>query len=187
MSAVVFAGAAQYAAITVLAAGGDVATAIVAGTLLNSRFIPMSLAMTPSMPAGRGRRALMALGLTDPGWALSARTGGRFDAHFMVGVLLPQYALWQAGTVFGVVAGGLIGGPEAYGLDVVLPAFFLTILVGGELRRDRVGIATAALGGLIALALVPFAPPGLPLIMASLAALVVLVGPWRETSPEEGP
>ncbi|MGH7317726.1 MAG: AzlC family ABC transporter permease, partial [Candidatus Rokuibacteriota bacterium] len=45
MSAVVFAGSAQFAATAVLAAGGGVAAAVVAGVLLNARYGPMGIAL----------------------------------------------------------------------------------------------------------------------------------------------
>ena len=52
MSAIVFAGSAQFAATAVLADGGGAAAAIVAGMLLNARFLPMGIAIAPSV---RGR------------------------------------------------------------------------------------------------------------------------------------
>ena len=57
MSVIVFAGAAQFAATAVLAAGGSAAAAIIAGILLNIRFLPMGIAIAPSLPGGRLKRA----------------------------------------------------------------------------------------------------------------------------------
>jgi len=54
-------------------------------------------------------------------------------------------------------------------LDAVYPAFFVALLIG-EARSARARSA-AALGALIALALVPFAPAGVPVI-AALAGVV---------------
>jgi predicted branched-subunit amino acid permease len=56
MSALVFAGSAQFAALAVLAAGGGAGAAIVAGVLLNARFLPMGLAIGPSLEASWWRR-----------------------------------------------------------------------------------------------------------------------------------
>jgi predicted branched-subunit amino acid permease len=74
-----------------------------------------------------------------------------------------------------VLAGDVIADPEALGLDVMFPAFFLTLLVT-ELRRPG-GKAAAAIGAAIALVLVPFTPPGVPVMAASLGALVGLRRP----------
>jgi predicted branched-subunit amino acid permease len=57
MSAIVFAGSAQFAATAVLAADGGAGAAILAGILLNMRFLAMGIALAPSLPAGRWRRA----------------------------------------------------------------------------------------------------------------------------------
>jgi predicted branched-subunit amino acid permease len=51
----------------------------------------------------------------------------------------------------------------------VYPAFFLALLIV-EVRRPRAG-RVAVGGALIALALVPFAPAGVPILAASVAAL----------------
>ena len=96
----------------------------------------------------------------------------------MVGATAPSYPLWVGGTAIGVFAGDLIGDPGALGLDALFPAFFLCLLVEGELRP---GLPTlvAGLGGLIALALIPFTPAGVPVIAATAAALLGLLGPRR--------
>lgn len=52
MSTIVFAGSAQFGAIAVLAAGGGPLAAILAGILLNSRYVPMGLALAPSLEGG---------------------------------------------------------------------------------------------------------------------------------------
>ena len=187
MSALLFAGAAQFGALAVIATGGDVATAVAAGALINLRYMPMSLAMAPSMPGGLIRRCLITLTMTDPGWAMAARSGGRFDAWFMVGTAIPQYVLWVTGTVVGAFLGSAMSRPEDFGIDALFPAFFLAILLGGELRADRHGVAVAATGGIIALLLVPVAPAGIPLVAASLAALIVLLRPRDRRSDPATP
>jgi 4-azaleucine resistance transporter AzlC len=175
MSAIVFAGSAQFAAVAVLAAGGSAAAAIVAGLLLNARYFPMGVALAPSLRGGPLRRALIGQAMIDASWAMASRGGGRFDPAFMVGATLPSYPCWVGGTAIGVLAGDLIGDPERLGLDVLFPAFFLGLLVG-ELRSGRLAIAAACLGAAIALALTPFTPAGVPIIAASAAALLGLVG-----------
>jgi predicted branched-subunit amino acid permease len=102
--------------------------------------------------------------------------GGRFDPAFMVGATLPSYPAWVGGTALGVFGGELIGDPDALGLDALFPAFFLALLMGGELQRGRLALAAALLGASIALALVPFTPPGVPVISACAAALIGLRG-----------
>ena len=173
MSALVFAGSAQFAATAVLAAGGGAVPAIVAGLLMNLRYLPMGIAIAPSLRGGPLRRAAIGMTMIDFSWAASSRGGGRFDAEFMVAATAPSYPAWVGGTAIGVFAGDLISDPGAFGLDAIFPAFFLCLLVEGELRPGRPTLV-AALGGLIALALIPFTPAGVPVIAASSAALVGL-------------
>jgi predicted branched-subunit amino acid permease len=57
-------------------------------------------------------------------------------------------------------------------LDAVFPAFYLSLLA--EEARGRRAAVAAATGAAITVALMPVAPAGLPVIAASLAALIGL-------------
>ena len=84
MSLTTFAGSAQFAAVSVLGAGGTVAAAIAAAVLLNARYGPMALSAAGAFRGGRLRRLLEAQLLVDESWALSQREG-RFDRRVMLG------------------------------------------------------------------------------------------------------
>lgn len=170
MSAVVFAGSAQFAAVGILGAGGGLPAAVGAAALMNSRFVPMGFAVAPSLHGGRLQRVLEGQAVVDSSWVMAQRGDGRFDREYLFGHTGVQYVGWVTGTVLGVAVPGLDA--RALGLDAVFPAFFL-ILLAGELR-DRTRIGVAGLGALLALALVPVAPPGVPVLAASAAALVGL-------------
>jgi 4-azaleucine resistance transporter AzlC len=171
-SILVLSGSAQFAIASILGAGGGVGTATLAAVFVNARFLPMGLAVAPSLTGGRLRRAVEGQAVVDASWALANRGDGSFERRFLIGATLPQFAAWIGGTAVGAVAGGLLGDPEALGLDVVFPAFFLVLLA--EELRDRESVVVAVLGGLLALSLVPFAPPGIPVVVACLAALLGL-------------
>jgi 4-azaleucine resistance transporter AzlC len=172
MSVIVFAGSAQFAAIAVLADGGSPVAALLAGILLNTRFLAMGLAIAPSLSGGRLQRALQGQTVVDASFALASRGEGRFDRHALFGGTVVQYPAWVLGTVAGVVAGDLVHDPAALGLDALFPAFFLVLLVD-ELRSGSARLA-ALLGAALALALVPFVPAGIPVLAASAAALIGL-------------
>lgn len=169
MSAIVFSGAAQFATLAVLGAGGSVITAIAAATLIASRFLAIGVALGPSMRGGSVRRALEGQAVVDASLIL-ARTGeARYGVRRLLGSTLPQYVGWTLGTLGGVLAGENIPDPKALGLDALFPAFFL-VLVWSELN-DRAARVTCVAATLIAAALIPIAPPGIPVVAASLAVL----------------
>jgi 4-azaleucine resistance transporter AzlC len=173
MSAVVFAGAAQFAATAVLADGGSAVAAIVAGILLNLRFLPMGISIAPSVRAPAATRAVVGQGLVDASWAIAHRGEGRYDVPYMLGATLMQYPAWVIGTAIGVLAGDVIGNPEDFGLDAIFPAFFL-VLLANELR-DGPSAGAALIGAGLAIALVPVAPPGIPVLAACTGAVLGLL------------
>jgi 4-azaleucine resistance transporter AzlC len=174
-SVITFSGTAQFAVVSVLGGGGGAVPAIVAAVLLNARFLPMGVAVAPFLKGGPLRRALEGQAIVDASWAMASRGGGRFDREFMIGATIPQVILWIGGTVVGVLIGGVVGDVERLGLDVIFPAFYLTLLVE-ELRGGGQTIAVVLLAAALALALVPFTPPGIPVIASCAAALLGLRG-----------
>lgn len=172
MSAVVFAGSAQFASVGIMVAGGGLGSALIAATLVHSRFLPMGVALAPYLPGGRLKRALQGQPVVDASWVLARDGSGEFDRFVLFGATAVQYVTWFAGTSVGALVG--TGGldPDKLGLDSIFPAFFLLLLID-ELRSPGArGVALA--GAVIAVALVPLTPPGVPVIAASLAALAGL-------------
>ena len=184
MSVIVFAGSAQFAAIAILGGGGTVAAAVGAAALMNSRFLPMGAALAPSLPGGPLKRAAQGQVVVDASWALAARGDGSFDRWLLFGASAIQYATWVGGTVIGALGGDAIGDPRALGLDAIYPAFFLALLIT-EMRGRR-ALAVGVAGAVIALALVPFTPAGVPVLVASFAALAGLTQSAQEAAREAG-
>ena len=173
MSIVVFAGAAQFASLSVLAAAGGPGAAIVAGLLMNTRFLPMGFAFAPALRGGRAlKRVAQGQAVVDASWAIASRGDGTFDRGILLGATIPQAAGWIGGTAIGVLGGSVLADPEKFGIDAIFPAFYLALLAE-EARAGRPLIA-ALLGGAITLTLMPVVPGGIAVIAASLAALIGL-------------
>jgi 4-azaleucine resistance transporter AzlC len=170
MSATTFAGSAQFAAASILGVGGGIASAIVAATLLNGRYAPISVSVAPIFVGGPLRRLLESQLIVDESWAMSRREDGRYDRRLLVGGGLLLYVCWVGGTIIGVIAGDALGDPASLGLDAAFPALFLAILVTQV--HSRRALAAAVLGGTIALALLPVAPAGAPIVAAAAACLL---------------
>src|SRR3954453_691965 len=71
MSAIVFAGSAQFAAVSIVSAGGGLGAAVGAAALMNSRFLPMGIALAPSLPGGPVKRAAQGQAVVDASWAMA--------------------------------------------------------------------------------------------------------------------
>jgi predicted branched-subunit amino acid permease len=182
MSIAIFSGAAQFAALSVLSAAGSAVAAIVAGSLTNARWLAMGFAIAPSLSGTTAGRAVRGQALVDASFAIASRGDGRFDEARLIGATIPQAGGWICGTIVGVVCGSLFGDPEALGLDAIFPAFYLVLLAGeierqGSIGRDRsLALFAAAAGAMIAIAAMPLAPPGVPMIAAVAGACA---GLWR--------
>ena len=172
-SAVVFSGSAQFAVADVLGAGGSAVAAITAAVLVNARFAVMGVSVASALQGRRLRRAFEAQSTVDASWAIANRGGGRFDREILIGATLPQYGAWFGGTIVGVLVGDSISDPEALGLDVLFPAFFLGLLID-ELRNGREQIGAALIAIAVSAAFVPLTPPGIPIMAACLGALLAL-------------
>lgn len=175
MSILVFAGAAQFAALSVLAAAGGAGAAVLAGLLVNARFLPMGFAIAPSLRGRPLKRAAQGQLVVDASWAIAHRSDGTFDRGLLFGATIPQAAGWIGGTVIGVFGGAALAEPEKFGIDAIFPAFYLALLF--EEGGTRRGLAVALIGGAITLSLMSFVPAGLAVIAASLAALIGLRRP----------
>lgn len=173
MSATTFGGSAQFAAVSVLGTGGGAAAAIAAAVLLNARYTPISLSIGPAFEGPPWQRFLEAQLVVDESWAISAVAPGRYSRRLLVGAGLTLYPAWVGGTAIGALGASLLGDPERLGIDAAFPALFLALLVPQV--RSRRALAAALLGAAVALALVPAAAPGIPIVAASAACLLGLV------------
>jgi 4-azaleucine resistance transporter AzlC len=166
MSLVVYAGSAQFSAVGVLLAGGGPFAAAATGLLLNTRTAAFSLAVADLLGPGRATRLLGAHLVTDEtvAFALAQPDPARRRAAFWISGL-GLFAVWNVGVLAGALAGTALGDTAAYGLDAAFPAV-LVALVLPALRADRSLRRSAALGALLALAVTPAVPAGVPVLLA---------------------
>jgi len=175
MSLVMFTGASQFALVGVVAAGGSVWSGAVAAALLGSRNALYALRLSSILDVRRWRRPLAAHFVIDETTAMAiARDDpalSRF-AFWATGIAL--FVLWNTGTLAGALAAHAIADPKVFGLDAAPPAAFLALLAPRLRSREPLAIALAA--AVVAIAVLPFLPAGLPLwIVAVLVAVYGLV------------
>jgi predicted branched-subunit amino acid permease len=170
MSLVVFSTSAQLAATSVLAAGGGPLAAVVAGGLANSRFVVLGAVAAPSLRGGRLRRAVEGQTVVDAGLVIARRADGTLDRQVLFGFFSAMVPAWVGGTLAGAVSADHLGDLGRFGFDAIMPAFFLFLLVN-ELRDPRsVGVAVVAAA--IALTTAPWAPVGVPVLLACAASFI---------------
>ena len=164
MSTLVFAGAAQFAAVGYVLGGFSWAGVVLLTAFLNARHLLYATALAPYLaPKPRRLRALMAHVLTDESFALSLahfRRLGRADVPgYWWAAIVTVFIPWNLATIVGVVVGGQIPDPGRYGLDVIFPAAMAGLAVGLVTgRRELVAaIAGAATGVAVGLAWDPAA------------------------------
>jgi 4-azaleucine resistance transporter AzlC len=176
MSMLVFTGASQFAFVGVLAGGGGPLAAMGPAVMLALRNAAYGLSLAAILPPRLRDRAVAAHLVIDETTAMARSQPDPGSArHAFLATGVSVWIFWNLGTLVGALAGGGIGDPQALGLDAMFPAAFLALLAP-QLRRP--GAPAAALTGVVvALALVPFAPAGVP-IVAALAGVApgVLVG-----------
>jgi 4-azaleucine resistance transporter AzlC len=175
LSLLVFTGASQFSAVSVLGAGGSPAAAMGGALLLAARNTAYGLALAPRLPGSLGRRLLAAQLTIDESTAMAVaqRDPARQRAAFWVtGASI--YAFWNLGTLAGALAGEAID-PQTFGLDAAFPAAFVAMI--WPVLRTRRGAWAGGLGALICLALIPVTPVGVPILCAALAVLVGLPAP----------
>jgi predicted branched-subunit amino acid permease len=193
LSVLVFAGGSQIAAVGVVLAGGSPVAAVLAGAVLNTRLVPYGFAVAdvvgPAGPAATGGSAVAIvrrwlarmLGphvITDESVAFTLRQDSperRRSAFWACGVSL--FVFWNVAVLLGVVLGSAMRNTNAFGLDATFPAVMLALALPTLTSRPtRIAAGT---GAVIAVALTPVLPAGLPLL-AALGGLATRWNGWRD-------
>lgn len=176
MSAIVFAGSAQFVAAGMVSVGAGLWVIIATTFVVNLRHALYATSLAPTM-RHLPQRWLIPLGfwLTDESYVVVIRRYMRGDASpfkhwFYLGTAVTMYTNWQLCTWIGILAGQSIANPRAWGLDFALPVTFIGMLIPMLDRRSVVWSASAA--GLTSV-LLRTLPNHLGLVTAALVGIVV--------------
>lgn len=170
MSVFVFTGASQFAVVGVIGTGGGVAAALAPALLLAARNAVYGLALVPILRGRFAARALESQLVIDETTAMARAQPDPENARrafLATGVCL--FVCWNIGSLAGALIGSGLGDPRALGLDAMFPAAYLALLAP---QLEAPGARVAAIcGALLAIALVPFVPAGVPLLAAVLGVI----------------
>ncbi len=176
LSVVVFAGAAQFIFVGIVASGGNPLAAMAAGLLVNGRHVPFGFAVADVFGRSWRRRIAGSHLMVDESVAFALAQSDphrRRAAYWTCGTAL--FLCWNVGVVLGVAGGSVVNDTDALGLDAAFPAVLLALVLPSLRTGPRMRRAALA-GGIVALAAAPFLPAGLPVLLALAGVLAGVDG-----------
>ena len=182
MSLLVFAGAAQFVAVPMLAAGAPALAIVVTTYVINMRHYLMAATLAPAFRAfPRGWLALVAHFLNDESFAVAVARRTPPDPWVFVGSAAAVSGAFMAGVAVGTQLGGLVADPARWGLDFAFPAVFLALLA--LQLRSVADWVVAATAGVLAVAIALVLPGTWHIVIAGFvaSALAALVLPLEES------
>lgn len=180
MSAIVFAGAAQFIATDLFAAGTPAAVLLMTTLIVNLRHLFYSASLAPHINLLPLRwKLILAYLLTDEAYAVTVLHYAENHANpaarhwFFLGAGLTLWGSWQISTTLGIFLGAAI--PASWSLDFALVVTFIGLVV--PTLRDRPHVAAALTAGLVGVITASW-PYELGLIAATLVGIIA--GIWFE-------
>lgn len=182
---IVFAGSAQFVALSEVIAGGGVIVTVLAVWVINARHVIYSAALADRFrDTTSGWKWLASYVLTDQVFAVVEPLEERslqYRQTFFLSAGFLAWSVWQLATLAGILAGDFI--PESWSLLFAVPLMFLGLMVLAI--RDSPGLIAAAVGGVTAI-LGTDMPQGTGLLLGAFLGIAAggLAEYWME--PKEG-
>lgn len=161
MSASVFAGASQFGTLDLWGTEVPLLPLVVTVFAINARHLLMGASLYPWLkhlpPLKRYSVMLVA---SDANWAMSLQAFNRNELAKALGILLgggvTMWTFWVIGTWLGLYFGSTISDPKAFGLDMVMSCFLLTMVLEGKKdKRTFIIWGGAALSSILAYLYLP--------------------------------
>ena len=169
MSAIVFAGASQFAALEMWGESLPYLSLALVTLAVNSRLVILGAVLSPWLNALPRRHALAAMFLlSDPNFAdgHSALKSGSNDVGILIGGGLLLWSVWVTSTWAGAVVGATFGALDRFGIDVAMATFFASVVAGKA--TSRASVVPAAVAVVVCLATFDVLPNGWSIIAAAL-------------------
>lgn len=184
MSALVFAGSAQFIAAGLVAAGAGVGVIVLTTWIVNLRHVLYSASLAPHLKHLPQRwLAPLSFWLTDETFVVviqryDQEDGARYKHWYHLGSALFMYVNWQICTWLGIWVGRSVSDPLAWGLDFALVVTFIGMLV--PMLRERPMVLAAAAAAICSVVFYAL-PNQLGLILATVIGVGVglAAARWR--------
>ena len=148
LSLIVFAGASQFMAVSMMQSGMEMGAIIGTTFIVNFRHVLMSASIAPYLASWKTWHRLLLGGmLTDETFVLHSLNFGSGDSSPVPAITLNSaaYITWATAGMAGYTLGAMITNPEAWGLDFALPAMFAALLLSA--CKNKMGAVAAVTGG----------------------------------------
>ena len=173
MSCIVFAGSAQFIAVSMIGSGASVLSIIITTFMVNLRHLLMSSSLSLHLK-GKNKLllSLFSYGVTDESFAvnLGKFLGGGWNLKDALVVNHAANAIWILSTIIGGYAGAFIPS-GSFGIDYALTAMFLCLLVF-QLRGSLI-VLISAIAGILSVAFYLIIPGNLYVILSSVLAATI--------------
>lgn len=158
MSLLIFAGAAQLAALTIMGAVGSLSSMFSSTFVISSRHLLYSAVFREHVrKSSFGLRCSIAFFLTDEMFAVTCAhivKNKRFSPVYALSSGITFYVIWNISTFAGIVAGQHIPNLEHLGLEFAIAATFIAIVI--PLIKNRSTLVSVVTSGLSAIILSVF-------------------------------
>ncbi len=174
MSAFVFAGAAQYMSLSLIAVGTGALEIIFTTFIINIRHLLMSTAINEKAvkdhPIIKG---IYAFGMTDEVFAVSSTKEGRLTSSYILGVASIAYSSWVINSGIGYAIGSSLPATLQQSMSIALYALFIALLVP-SLKKHRKIVWLATFAALFNSILTMVIATGWAIIIATLASAILV-------------
>lgn len=167
MTVLVFAGASQFVAVPMLAAGAGPLAVILTTYVVNMRHYLMAATLAPAFRHfPRPWLALVAHWINDESFAVTVARSHPPDPWVYLGSAVGVGGAFLGSVPVGTQLGGLVADPARWGLDFAFPAVFLSL--AAMQLRGRTDWVVALAGGAVAVAVALVVPGNWHIVVAGL-------------------
>ena len=135
--------AGQFAAISIISVSGSYTELAISQLVINLRYMLMSCALSQKIDPKSSfiHRFIMAGGITDEIFGISAAYKGKLNPFYTYGAMSLAIPAWALGTCLGVIFGNILPGIVVNALSVALYGMFIAIIIPPAKKDRNVAIA----------------------------------------------
>ncbi len=166
--------AGQFAGLEIIVAGGSLIEMALTQLIINLRYLLMSFSMSQKLRRDEpfAFRFIVAFGITDEIFGVSASQPGKVSAWYSIGAMLMAIPGWTLGTLAGAVSGSLLPPFVLSALSVAIYGMFLAVIIPPAKHDRRV---LAAVLSAMALSAVFTVTPYLNKISSGFSIIIITV------------